>query len=137
VSGKQLTDRIAITWANVPEYATSNSNSFQVEMFFDGTIQMTWLEIAAADGLAGLSEGGGFPMGFEESDLTGYGPCPCTVDFQHFARFAQWWLEPNCSELNDWCGGADLNQLGDINSVDLGLFVDEWLDDCPYNWSLR
>jgi hypothetical protein len=27
--------------------------------------------------------------------------------------------------------------LGDVNSVDLALFVDEWLDYCPYNWPLK
>jgi hypothetical protein len=134
---EQLADRAVVTWENVPEYGPSNSNNFQVEMFFDGTIQLTWLGIAATDGLAGLSEGGGVPEGFEESDLTGYGPCPCTVDFQHFARFAQWWFESDCDQANNWCGGADLNQLGDVNEVDLGLFVGEWLEDCPDTWPLR
>jgi hypothetical protein len=136
VSWKQLADRVAVTWQNVPEYGTSNSNSFQVEMFFDGTIQLTWLEIAAADGLAGLSEGG-IPAGFAESDLTAYTPCPCTVDFRHFAELAQWWCVLDCNEGNNWCGGADLNQLDGVDFVDLGMLTDDWLDDCPHDWPFR
>jgi hypothetical protein len=73
VSWKQLGDRIAVTWESVPEFGTSNSNSFQVEMFFDGKIRITWLAIAALDGLAGLSQGLGIPMDFFESDLSLYG----------------------------------------------------------------
>jgi hypothetical protein len=61
----------------------------------------------------------------------------CFVEFDDFARFAEHWLEAPCDAGNDWCGGADLNQLGDVDGVDLGLFVDEWLNYCPYNWPLR
>jgi hypothetical protein len=75
VSWKQLADRIAVTWENLPEYGTFNSNSFQVEMFFDGKIRITWLAIAAINGLAGLSEGDGVPGDFLESDLSAYGSC--------------------------------------------------------------
>jgi len=75
VTWKQLSDRVAVTWLNVPEYGTSNQNSFQIEMFFDGRIRITWLGIAATDGLAGLSRGTGTPAGFVESDLSSYGPC--------------------------------------------------------------
>ncbi len=75
VSWKQLADRAAVTWQNVPEFGLSNQNSFQIELFFDGRIRITWLAIAATDGLAGLSRGQGLPPGFAESDLTGYGLC--------------------------------------------------------------
>ncbi len=61
----------------------------------------------------------------------------CFVDFHHFARFAEHWLEMDCNDLNDWCGGADLNLLGDVDLVDFGLFVEEWLYYCPYNWPLK
>jgi len=61
----------------------------------------------------------------------------CIVDFQHFARFADWWLETGCDAGNDWCGGADLNYLGDVDLIDFGLFVEEWLYWCPYNWPLK
>jgi len=61
----------------------------------------------------------------------------CVVDFRHFARFAEHWLETGCDAGNDWCGGADLDQLGDVDLIDFGLFVEEWLYYCPYDWPLK
>ena len=61
----------------------------------------------------------------------------CFVEFEDFARFAEHWLEAPCDAGNDWCDGADLDQLGDVDGVDLGLFVEQWLLSCPYNWPLR
>ncbi len=71
VSAKQFSDRVAVTWENVPEAGTDNENSFQVEMFFDGDIRLTYLGLDATDGIAGLS-GGSLPDTFFESDLTSY-----------------------------------------------------------------
>lgn len=73
VSWKQLADRIAVTWQNVPEWEYSNQNSFQIEMYFDGRIRITCLGIAATDGLIGLSRGQGTPASFVESDFSAYG----------------------------------------------------------------
>ncbi|UCF43351.1 MAG: hypothetical protein JSV99_12425 [Planctomycetota bacterium] len=42
-----------------------------------------------------------------------------------------------CDAGNDWCEGADLDQMGDVDGVDLGLFVQEWLYWCPYDWPLK
>ncbi len=72
ITSLQLPDRIAITFQNVPEYATTNTNSFQIEMFFDGRIRITCLGIDAQDGLIGLSRGLGVPADFEESDFSTY-----------------------------------------------------------------
>ena len=74
VTWRQLADRVAVTYQNVPEYSIANSNSFQIEMFFDGRVRLTTLGIAAAGGLIGLSNGGGTPADFTESDFTSYGP---------------------------------------------------------------
>ncbi|MBU0617493.1 MAG: hypothetical protein KKI02_07235, partial [Planctomycetes bacterium] len=75
VSWKQLADRVAVTFEDVPEYGTSNDNTFQIEMYFDGEIHMTWLSTDAGDGIVGLSEGNGLQDDFLESDLTAAGPC--------------------------------------------------------------
>ena len=64
ISWRQLADRIAVTWQGVPEYGTTNSNNFQIELFFDGRIRITCLGIAATDGLIGLSQGLGTPVDF-------------------------------------------------------------------------
>ena len=43
-------------------------------MFFNGVIRLTFLGLAAKDGLMGLSRGAGLPDGFMESDFSSYGP---------------------------------------------------------------
>ncbi|HEX6885812.1 MAG TPA: trypsin-like peptidase domain-containing protein, partial [Planctomycetota bacterium] len=75
VSRKQLADRVAVTWQNVPEYSTTNQNSFQIELFFDGRIRITYLAVAATDGIAGLSEGLGLSPFFVETNLSGAQEC--------------------------------------------------------------
>jgi hypothetical protein len=74
VSWKQLADCVAVTFQNVPEKGTTNSNSFQVEMFYNGAIRVTWLCVMASSALVGLSAGQGqVPSGFVQSDLSSYG----------------------------------------------------------------
>ncbi|MBD3298853.1 MAG: hypothetical protein GF341_09380 [candidate division Zixibacteria bacterium] len=80
VSWTQLADRIAVTWQDVPEYSTSNQNTFQAELYFDGTIVFTHLAVAAADGVAGIADGGGIPGDFVESDLSAYPDCSSCPD---------------------------------------------------------
>lgn len=75
VSWKQLADRVAVTFENVPEYGSSEGNTFQIEMFFDGRIVLSYLGISAEDGLVGLSVGDGTPVGFTKSDLSRYDHC--------------------------------------------------------------
>ena len=76
VSWKQLPDRVAVTWEDVLEANTYNSwNTFQIEMYFNGTIVISYLEIMARDGLTGLSAGGGVPIWFYETDVSAMGSC--------------------------------------------------------------
>jgi len=75
VSYRQLGDRLAVTWLNVPEHSGSNQNTLQIEMFFDGKVTISYLAIAALDGLAGLSAGGGQDPEFTETDLSAMGAC--------------------------------------------------------------
>ena len=76
VTFQELVDRVAVTWLAVPEWNQINENSFQIELFYDATIRITWLALDARRGVAGLSRGGGVPATFVESDLTGYAECP-------------------------------------------------------------
>jgi len=55
----------------------------------------------------------------------------CTVNFQHFARFAEYWLEAGTGLP------ADLYEDDFVDLFDLELFVYEWLYYCPYNWPLK
>jgi len=75
VTWEQLEDRAVVTWDNIPEYGTSNSNNFQIQMFFDGEITITWLGVDSGDSIAGLSEGNDLPDDYVESDLSAAGPC--------------------------------------------------------------
>lgn len=61
----------------------------------------------------------------------------CIVNLQDFAAVAAYWLDGPCDESNNWCDGADLNQMNDVDIVDLTILGMEWLDRCPFNWPLR
>lgn len=76
VSYQELADRFVLTFENVPRYNQTDSNSYQIEMFHDGVIRVSWLGIGSPSGLAGISAGGGLPVDFLTSDLSDLG-CGC------------------------------------------------------------
>ncbi len=113
-----------------------------------GTYELSWSTIGGGGvssggtysltGIVGRPEAGAMSGGSYEL-LGGFlpgGPF-CIVDFYSFAIFAEYWLETGCNVGNNWCGGADLDELGDVDFVDAGQFGDEWLELCPINWSLK
>lgn len=75
VSWKQLSNRVAVTYVNVPEFGVANQNSFQMELFYNGIIRITWLNIAAVNATVGLARGTGVPVDFVESDFSIYANC--------------------------------------------------------------
>jgi len=74
ISWKQLADRAVATWENVPELS-GGSNTFQIELHFDGVITISYLGITAADAIAGLSDGLGLHPTFVPTDLSAAGSC--------------------------------------------------------------
>lgn len=48
------------------------------------------------------------------------------VDFKDFAMFGSYWLS-SCGSANSWCGGADFDENGIVNTKDLLVFSDYWL----------
>lgn len=54
---RQLADRLIITWNGVPEFATSNSNTFQATLFQDGTIDMHYNGVDTDAGKVGIFPG--------------------------------------------------------------------------------
>jgi subtilisin family serine protease len=75
ISVKRLDNRIAITWENVPEYGGDVGNTFQIELFADGKIRLSWLNIDASFGLVGISQGRGQPTDYLNSNLSNQGQC--------------------------------------------------------------
>jgi hypothetical protein len=75
VSFRQLADRVTVTYEDVPEYDQTNANTFQIELYFDGTIVLSYLNIDSADGIAGLSEGLGLPTFYADTDLSALDDC--------------------------------------------------------------
>lgn len=55
----------------------------------------------------------------------------CIVNLEDYVVFASHWLDSPCSAANNWCDGADLDQLGDVNIDDLIILVENWFDFCP------
>jgi len=89
VSSKQFLDRVAVTYQNVPSAGNEDSNTFQIEMYFDGTIVFSYLGVDASYSLAGLSAGGGVPGDFGETDLTAMPGCiepPAVPTWGHDTR---------------------------------------------------
>jgi hypothetical protein len=78
VSWRQLPDRVAVTYQDVCQYGTTLPNKFQIEMFADGRIRLTYLTLNCLYNLAGLSAGLGIPDTFQQSDFSTYGVCPPT-----------------------------------------------------------
>ncbi|MBW8039571.1 MAG: hypothetical protein FVQ85_06185 [Planctomycetes bacterium] len=57
----------------------------------------------------------------------------CFVNFEHFARFAEYWREPGTGLPADLY--EDIDNI--VNWLDLGVFVEEWLCSCPAGWPLK
>jgi len=131
ITWKQLTDRVVVTFRDVPEAGAANSNSFQIEMFFEGTIRITYLNIDAADGLAGLSDGASLPPDFAQTDLSSFALCADfdddnNVNTTDFAVLASHWLDNDCSTTM-WCYGTDLDRDSQVDIFDVDNFAQYWL----------
>ncbi len=136
ISFIQLDDRVAVTFKDVPAFGDKESkNSFQIEIFFgDGAIRMTWLELAEAEGAAGLSEGHGLPPEFfEESDFRAYPICwplgdfdkDYDVDFMDLGIFVSYWLEDDCN-FPMWCDRTDMDCSSTVEGADFSIFAWNW-----------
>ena len=111
--------------------------------------ELSWSTI---DGGGGRSSGGDYVLtatigqpdaawssGGQYELLGGFWPGGplCFVDFYSFARFAEHWLEEECNANNNFCDGADLDKLGNVDHIDLDLLVKQWLCYCPPGWPLK
>jgi hypothetical protein len=110
-----------------------------------GQYKLTWSTI---DGGGGRSSGGpytqtvtigqpdaAYSAGGNYELLGGFWPGGplCFVDFEHFARFAEQWLETGAGSLADLYVDVD----NKVNYLDLRVFVEQWLCYCPTDWPLK
>ncbi|MDG2199846.1 MAG: S8 family serine peptidase [Phycisphaerales bacterium] len=80
VSWKETGSSMVVTFEGIAQYGTNNSNTFQVELFFNGDLRMSWYGLDADGALIGLSAGEGIDPDFLATDLSeldgGCGPRP-------------------------------------------------------------
>lgn len=81
----QLDDRLVITWAAVPRYGSADTNTIQLELYFDGTIQFSYLALSNFNSIAGLSSGVGVASDFTSTDLSGQAACGSSTGRYHSA----------------------------------------------------
>lgn len=110
-----------------------------------GQYELSWYTI---DGGGGRSNGGPYVLtgtigqpdaaysaGDKYELLGGFWPGGplCFVDFEHFARFADYWLEEGTGSPADLFMDLD----NEVNWLDLRVFVEQWLCYCPTGWPLK
>jgi hypothetical protein len=81
ISWKQFPDRVAVTYQAVPASDNPGPNTLQVEMFADGRLRITYLDVNVPSCLTGLSAGTGVPTYFTASDFSKYPTCPPPAPF--------------------------------------------------------
>ena len=74
---------------------------------------------------------------FQSASPVAYKVQACKVSFEDFANFAAKWLDAGCDAGNNWCDGADLDSLGDVDLEDVRIVADYWLGFCPDGWQLK
>jgi hypothetical protein len=105
--------------------------------------EISWYSI---DGGGGMSSGGSYELigtigqpdaanssGGSYEVRGGFWPGGpmCFVDFEHYARFAQFWRDSG-AEMP-----ADLYEDGQVNWYDVSEFGYWWLYECPSQWPLK
>ena len=75
VSWQQLSNSLVVSWERMETALSDDTNTFQVQMFFDGAIRMTWNRIEGYIGIVGLSDGQGMPEGFLDADFSALPDC--------------------------------------------------------------
>jgi len=53
--------------------------------------------------------------------------CTDGVTMDDWALFSIWWDASSCTELNDWCEGADIDFSGTVDWADALVFFENWL----------
>lgn len=130
---QQLEDRMVVSYDNVTEYAGSNDNTFQFELFFTGEIAISWQSIEGGDGIVGLSAGNGVDPDFLESDLSSYPECMeiCLADMNGDGVLDIFDVFSYLDLFNAGSMRADLNHDGVLDIFDVFTYLDLFNAGCP------
>lgn len=85
VYATRISDRYVVTFVDVPVYSSTNqyppenSHTFQMEVFFDGAIRITWLNLFTSNAVAGLSAGLGVPSDYVSANFAALTDCSSLV----------------------------------------------------------
>lgn len=134
VSWKQTADRVAITWNDISQYSNSDSNNFQIELFFDGRVAISHLSVQSGDAIVGLSSGEGLDPGFLASDLSASGDCnDCTADLaEPFGVLNFFDVTAYIALFNAQDPASDLAApFGTFNFFDVTEFISLYNAGCP------
>ena len=128
ISWRQTDDRAVVTYQDISQFGEPDSNNFQVEMFFDGRIQITHLAVLGTDGLVGLSEGLGTPEDFQASDLSSNTDCnvaPMTdINSDNVVDASDIQFAVNAALGIDVLPfSGDVNGSGSVDAVDVQLVI--------------
>jgi len=52
----------------------------------------------------------------------------CRVEFRDYAFLAGRWTFSECAPANLWCDGADMDESGGVEAVDILIFAAQWLE---------
>lgn len=84
-----------------------------------------YIDHYADSSVAMILEGRPAPVTPKDPDITG----DRTIDVRDFTRLSSYWMHSDCSDmLNRWCGGADLDRSGKVDSRDLQILAERWLE---------
>jgi hypothetical protein len=132
ISYKRLGDRITVTFQGVPEFSSTGSNTFQAEMFYDGTIRLSWLSMTSPDGIAGLSDGSGLSPDFQPSNLSSTSGCfVCVPDFTGDGTLDFFDVQAFLDAFSAADPAADLNGDTIFDFFDVQMFLSLFSAGCP------
>jgi len=63
----------------------------------------------------------------------------CLIDLADFDIVSAHWMEAECNGGNNFCSGADIDQMGDVGLSDLFMLAGNWLEGTPHlmaRWEL-
>ncbi|HIJ73735.1 MAG TPA: hypothetical protein HPP83_06505 [Candidatus Hydrogenedentes bacterium] len=70
VQYEEMTDGVVVTYTDIPESGATATSTFQVVIYTNGNVELSYLNAVAESAVIGLSAGGGTPTDFVASDFS-------------------------------------------------------------------